>query len=198
MSESSGSDIFGYIAGASFLIALGGSLVESHLPNARMRLLEEVFKDTEAILHSLGRQWWNKAFYLTHTSPRNWNSVSALQVKSSELRVRTVCATTPWKEYTEFCSGLSRSIGTCLQQVKELRALVVSTTEAERRRLYNEQRGSGGSPTTAASGPTEVTGEISSDSSQGSSENGNITVSGASSEERHYPPKPVAPSPVTI
>lgn len=49
---SSGSDVFGYIAGSISLIALGVSVFRARLPSVRMKDLEEVLNDTEMTLQA--------------------------------------------------------------------------------------------------------------------------------------------------
>lgn len=128
-------DVFSYVAGVISLVALAYTASRGYLPSARMKELQEVLEDTENILRGAV-----EAGYLT--DPRFISKVqyklNGLKRKSDQLRARSLCATSPFKEWKELFAGLSRSIGGCIRHAKCLRATVVTTSEAARRRLDNE------------------------------------------------------------
>ncbi|KDQ64119.1 hypothetical protein JAAARDRAFT_52112 [Jaapia argillacea MUCL 33604] len=136
---SNASNIFGYVAGSISLAALIIGYFGTRLPSLRMKALEEVLSETENTLQTA-----KQSGFLTDDDfvIKVEDCLASLRATSAELHIRTVCATSTWKECTEICKGLSNQISGCIVEVKKLRASVVTTSESERIRMLRENRSS--------------------------------------------------------
>ncbi|KDQ64114.1 hypothetical protein JAAARDRAFT_116379 [Jaapia argillacea MUCL 33604] len=119
---SNAANIFGYVAGGVSLGVLALGLYGSHRPSARQKNLDEVISDTETILRSATHQGFLPD---PHLNVKLHGRLSGLRAKASELRTKTLCATSTWKECREFCLGLSFEIGNCTNETKKLRAVIL-------------------------------------------------------------------------
>ncbi|TFK46939.1 hypothetical protein OE88DRAFT_1637265, partial [Heliocybe sulcata] len=115
-------DVWGYIIGAVSLVALVAAAVRKYLPSVRMKELQGVLADMNMILSRA-----IEAGYLPDPAfiARVQQDIEVLDRERDDLRERTLCATTFFKECREGVLGLSREIGVCMDRAKELRATVV-------------------------------------------------------------------------
>ncbi|EPQ58921.1 hypothetical protein GLOTRDRAFT_135928 [Gloeophyllum trabeum ATCC 11539] len=128
-------DIFGYVTGAVSFVVLMITGSRTLLPSVKIKQLDEILDDTEKTLRSVVEDGFINDQRVVRMM---YQSLTSIQKRSRHLRARTKCATSLWKEWHEFFQGLSRTIVGCIEEAKDLRALVISTSEEERRRLERQ------------------------------------------------------------
>ncbi|KAF9226735.1 hypothetical protein BS17DRAFT_696523 [Gyrodon lividus] len=125
------SNIFGFIAGGFSLVGLTVGLCRSHLPSRRIKDLECLLEDTQKTFKCALEDGLLPNARFNHVVQ---SQLTDLCEDARALHSRVCCATTLLQDYVEFFRGLSTSIGLTCYHVKTLRAQVITTSEAERRK----------------------------------------------------------------
>ncbi|KIK77666.1 hypothetical protein PAXRUDRAFT_834926 [Paxillus rubicundulus Ve08.2h10] len=123
------SNLFGFVAGGISVIVLVFGFCRSQLPSNKIKVLEELLDETQALFSSYAEEGYLpeervKADFETR--------LARLRDKTLDLRFQVYRATTFVQDYTGFFTGLSLAIGRLCWQVKLLRANVISKSEIER------------------------------------------------------------------
>ncbi|KIJ06455.1 hypothetical protein PAXINDRAFT_158723 [Paxillus involutus ATCC 200175] len=123
------SNVFGLVVGSISVIVLVFGFCRSQLPSNKIKVLEELLDETQALFSSYAEEGYLpeervKADFETR--------LARLRDKTFDLRSQVYMATTFVQDYTGFIAGLSISIGRVCWQVKLLRADVISKSEIER------------------------------------------------------------------
>ncbi|OJA09903.1 hypothetical protein AZE42_06195 [Rhizopogon vesiculosus] len=124
------SNVFGLLIGGTTILGVFLGFCRSHLPSQRIKELEELFEETQGLYESAVEDGLLHDMAKDQTRER----LAVLHERTLQLRSRAYSATTLLKDYQKFLRGLSYSIGVACYDVKELRASIITTTEAERRR----------------------------------------------------------------
>ncbi|KAG1733351.1 uncharacterized protein EDB91DRAFT_640668 [Suillus paluster] len=125
------SNVFGLFIGATTILGILLGFFQSHLPSQRIKELEELLEETQGLYESAVEDGLLPEDMLRSQMGER---LAVLREATLELRSRAYSATTLLKDYREFFRGLSYDIGVACFHVKELRASVITTSEAERRR----------------------------------------------------------------
>ncbi|KAI0049757.1 hypothetical protein FA95DRAFT_796373 [Auriscalpium vulgare] len=152
MSVSYGIEMFGLIAGVLSTIALFLTLIRLYLPSVRMRELDAVMEETEALFHDAQEQGLlvDKKF-VSQTDVH----LASLRRSVFFMRTQVYSARTPWQQAMKMLTGLSYKIGVVHDEVKDVRA-VISSTSADMRNKLEEQSTSRAVSTSAGSDWTHV------------------------------------------
>ncbi|KAG0696067.1 hypothetical protein DFH29DRAFT_952779 [Suillus ampliporus] len=125
------SNVFGLFIGATTILGVLLGFCRSHLPSERIKELEELLGETQGLYESAVEDGLLPDDMLRRQMGER---LAVLREATLKLRSRAYSATTLLKDYQEFFRGLSYSIGVVCCDAKELRASVITTSEAERRR----------------------------------------------------------------
>ncbi|KAH7887340.1 hypothetical protein F5I97DRAFT_819440 [Phlebopus sp. FC_14] len=125
------SNVFGIIVGGMSLIALAFGL-HMHLPSKRIKYLESILDETDTLFKSALEDGLLPEQNFTS---RAADRLSKLRERTLVLRPRAYHATTWVQVCKELLKGLSLNIGKICYQVEELRAEIITSSEAQRRTL---------------------------------------------------------------
>ncbi|KAJ3017217.1 hypothetical protein NUW54_g638 [Trametes sanguinea] len=150
-----GVDILGLITGIFSILSVPIGVIAfiyNLLPCTRLRELEQIFSETEDMLHKtaeaglLGSQ---------RTAYEFQTRLEALRASLEDVRVESHCAATYAQNFKKMLAGLSRRIFSLCAQVKMLRADISTTSARERERLRQANTSVTGEPGADGSGSTE-------------------------------------------
>ncbi|KAH7887441.1 hypothetical protein F5I97DRAFT_829169 [Phlebopus sp. FC_14] len=142
------SNIFGIIVGSVSLIALAFGL-HVNLPSRKIKYLESILDETEKLFQSVLEDGLLPQQEFTSKVE---NHLYQLREDTIFFRRRVYCVTTYVQDWKELVKGLSSEIGQACHDVKQLRAAIVTSSEAERRNLSARRRAA----TSSASSPSHV------------------------------------------
>ncbi|OAX37858.1 hypothetical protein K503DRAFT_206434 [Rhizopogon vinicolor AM-OR11-026] len=125
------SNVFGLAVGTVSISGILLGFCRSHLPSQRIKELEELLGETQGLYESAVEDSLLPDGMLRSQME---DKLTILRDDMLKLRSRAHSATTLLKDYQEFFKGLSYDIGVACCDVKETRASVTTTTEAERHR----------------------------------------------------------------
>ncbi|KAH7887370.1 hypothetical protein F5I97DRAFT_1925826 [Phlebopus sp. FC_14] len=125
------SNVFGIVVGSVSLITLAFGL-HMHFPSKKIKYLESVLDETEKLFQSALEDGLLPQHKFT-----SWVEARLYQLREDTmlLRPRAYRATTWVQDCKELLKGLSLAIGKVCYQVRELRAEIITSSEAQRRNL---------------------------------------------------------------
>ncbi|KAH7882619.1 hypothetical protein F5I97DRAFT_1931209 [Phlebopus sp. FC_14] len=142
------SNVFGIIVGGVSLITLAFGF-HLHLPSNRIKHLQEVLDETEQIFRSAVQDGLLPQHEFTSDVERH---LYKLRDRAMALRRRVYCATTWVQDCKLLFRGVSSEIGKTRSQLKKLRAVIITSSEAQRRNISVRRDAA----TSSASSPSHV------------------------------------------
>ncbi|RPD57214.1 hypothetical protein L226DRAFT_572571 [Lentinus tigrinus ALCF2SS1-7] len=137
-SESDGSNTFNLISAAiGMLVAIPvvWAIIQSQLPPAKLRRLEETLTETESLLGSVIEEGLLDPMV---SVPHFRSQLSTFRSSADRLREQTYMATTLRKQFAAWFGGLSSRLSVLCEQVAGIRARICETSAEARARLSQQ------------------------------------------------------------
>ncbi|KIJ20446.1 hypothetical protein PAXINDRAFT_7684 [Paxillus involutus ATCC 200175] len=116
------SNVFGLVVGGVSLIVLVFAFCRSQLPSNKIKVLDELLDETQALVSS----YVEKGYLPEEVRANIERRLVRLGEDTFDLRSQAYRATTFTEDYTGFFAGLSLAIGRACLEVKRLRAEVIA------------------------------------------------------------------------
>ncbi|KAH7882610.1 hypothetical protein F5I97DRAFT_288678 [Phlebopus sp. FC_14] len=136
------SNVFGIIVGGVSLITLAFGF-HLHLPSNRIKHLQEVLDETEQIFKSALADGLLPQHKSTSDAERH---LYQLRDRTMALRRRVYCVTTWVQDCKLVFKGVSSEIGNTCYELRKLRAVIITSSEAQRRNVSARRDAATSSP----------------------------------------------------